>query len=224
MSTPVEVLCKVNQHHHYRHRYHHHCCRHHHHVHSCRSALQLHSSLAFYSVFRPWSLVTGQYCFLKMRFSNVCLANFSKAFWSRILFVALARPHIPFLPFRRDQNSWKFAFWRRFWHGAVEHCSMVLHWSSGARHLRKFACGPAVSRSATNFRNIRAPQHRPNGVCNLCLGEPPVITTVFSTKGCFKRTISNSPYATDQLVAKISFGLPPFFLAERLSNCTFLDI
>ena len=59
-----------------------------------------------------------------------------------------------------------------------------------ARHLRKFACGPAVSRSATNFRNIRAPQHQANGVCNLCLGEPRVITTVFSTKGCFKRTIS----------------------------------
>ena len=103
----------------------------------------------------------------------------------------LALTYLSFLSgVRRDQNSWKFAFWRRFWHGAVEHCSMVLHWSSGARHLRKFACGPAVSRSATNFRNIRAPQHRANGVCNLCLGEPPVITTVFSAKGCFKQTIS----------------------------------
>ena len=136
----------------------------------------------------------------------------------------LALTYLSFLSgVRRDQNSWKFAFWRRFWHGAVEHCSMVLHWSSGARHLRKFACGPAVSRSATNFRNIRAPQHRANGVCNLCLGEPPVITTCSPPK-----VVLNERFLCQFAICHGPIGgqnqFFPCFLAERLFNCTFLDI
>ena len=155
MSTPVEVLCKVNQYHHCRHCYHHHCSRHHHHVHSCRSALQG-KLIAFFSrllQFRPWSLVTGQSILFPQDEIFKCVSG--QFFKSFLVANSLCGPGSASHTFPSFPPSGVTKTRGNSLSG-TEQWSSVLR----ARHLRKFACGPAVSRSATNFRNIRAPQHR----------------------------------------------------------------
>ena len=67
--------------------------------------------------------------------------------------------------------------------GALLHGAPLEQWSTPSSQICVRTCSLPVCNQFSKYPCTAAPG-------NLCLGEPPVITTVFSTKGCFKRTIS----------------------------------